>query len=307
MGYFDDFEEPVKEVGEVFEEVVEENLPVFAMLITEATEFLEEFESDFSELSFEWGNKDFDFYVERKAGVEPLLIEGELIRAESVNFEQWQAIHDYFFESGFEEDYMNIFDDIDRFGTVYRRGEMLCRVEGKMESMEDSDLDVDINCGFLDVKISETQEQFIGARGNPGIFTIFFSDAVLNKEGVPVVRDSPLRAEMWVFGTPDNVTTNFENGFFTGEEDLGYEVEFAEQPFSPLDFNYYSSMESVMDLLGDANCTEEVEAGDDLITTLKYEEEANRPLATVSFSNDQIIAVSVGLAFTDNEDGKLCD
>jgi hypothetical protein len=278
---------------------------------SELNNFIDEIEDNFDSLEFLRSDNVIEWSLDY--GQNEVEIAAKEISAVKLTLEQWQGVHEFFIEKGFEEDLSNIVDGTTVAGTGYKNGPLLCIVVGGFPEVEDQDdtmeweIDVVISCGFRDVKISETQREFLDLRGNPGIFVILFSDIEFNEQGRLMKRETPLRADLWTFGNPDNVTTTFENGFFVEEEEIDGEIEFLAHSISPLDFTYSSNIDDVEALLGKTDCMEEVEAGPNTITTLKYEEKLDTPLVSVSFSDDQIIAVSVGLAFTENDNEKLCN
>ena len=151
-----------------------------------------------------------------------------------------------------------------------------------------------------DEQLEEPLQVFLNKRGNPGIFMTLFAYADLNGSGMPVALDDPLRLDTWTFGEPSNVVTQFENRVFVSEESLTESVALMNHQVSPLDFTLSSTPQLVINMLGEADCEHEEEAGEDTLRTLKYNETDSRPLVSVSFSDENILSVMVGIAFTDD-------
>jgi hypothetical protein len=278
--------------------------------VSEISNLLDEIETQDSSVKFLRSDSVFEWHADYGQTITDVL--AKKITADKLTLEQWQGLHDFFLKREFEEDLSNIVDGTTEAGTGYKNGHLVCKLLGSFPAIEDQDdseleISVDLSCGFLDTKVSETQKDFLDLRGNPGIFTILFSEVKLNDKGNPIKRETPLRSEIWTFGNPNNVTTSFENGFFVQEEKIDGQIEFLSHEVSPLYFTFNSSIDDVEALLGEADCVEKVEAGSNTLRTLKYEEKIDRPLVSISFSDDQLIAVSVGLAFTENDNEKLCE
>ncbi len=151
---------------------------------------------------------------------------------------------------------------------------------------------------------NNTQQQFLQARGIPGIFVILFSDAMLDDTGKPIQRPKPIRAETWTFGAPHNVISTFENNFFIQEESSNQTAELMSHSINPLSFTFDTTQSDIKELLGPPDCQTEADGGSHTIHTLKYQETTNRPYATVSFRDDQIMSVTVGIAFSESK--QLC-
>lgn len=152
-----------------------------------------------------------------------------------------------------------------------------------------------------------TQQAFIESRGIPGVYMIYFSDTKFDENKKPVARDYISRVESWTFGNPTNKTSNFQNNFFTDEEDLDDSILLMNHNINPLWFKETTTVKDVTGLLGKADCEVTEEAGVHTIRTLKYEETATKPVVSVSFSEDQIIAATVGIAFkSDYTSDTLC-
>ena len=153
-----------------------------------------------------------------------------------------------------------------------------------------------------------SQGAFIETRGIPNVYMILFSGAELDNAGRPVARREIRRLDNWIYGSPYNSLALFDSGFFVSEkkmEDVGI---LDKNSISPLLFTSATQPSNVIQLLGNPSCEENIKAGKNTIRTLKYEGTAKRPVVSVSFSDNQIIAATVGIAFAleDSKSDSLC-
>lgn len=181
------------------------------------------------------------------------------------------------------------------------------------KTLSDPETKEQINEGLLDLKEviadlrdhdgaaeKSTQEAFLAVRENPGIFMILFSDDYLNTSGEVVKRNTPLRAETWTFGTPDNLISEFENGFFTGETPLGETLDLMPHDISPLWFRVGMSEKDVIKRFKNPSCETIAKVGTQTFKTLKYAENDVNPYITTLLVDDRLAAVTVGVAFAEN-------
>lgn len=162
--------------------------------------------------------------------------------------------------------------------------------------------------GDSDKILISSQETFIESRGVPNMYMILFSGAEFDKAGRPVAREEIRRIDNWMYGDPYNSLVLFDNGFFVSEKKMKDMGIFEKNPISPLSFISATKPNDIIQMLGTPSCEENVKAGKNTIKTLKYEGTTNKPVTVVSFSDDQIIAVTVGIAFTseDSKSNSLC-
>ncbi len=151
------------------------------------------------------------------------------------------------------------------------------------------------------------KEVYIEERGIPEIYIIMISYDKINKEGVPVEREKPLIFETWTYGKPHNKQVIFENGFFLEEKDLPSEDVFLKNSLDPTNFRADITKEEALSLLGVAECKATEDAGSDILTTYRFKETESRPVSSVTFLNEKLIFLSVGIVFTGDENGQLCE
>ena len=156
--------------------------------------------------------------------------------------------------------------------------------------------------------VISAQETFIETRGIPNIYMILFSGAELDNAGRPVARQEIRRLDNWIYGSPYNALALFDSGFFVSEKKMEDAGVLDKNSISPLLFTSATQPNDVRQLLGNPSCEESIEAGKNTIKVLKYEGTASRPVASISFSDNQIIGATVGIAFTaeNSENNSLC-
>ena len=149
----------------------------------------------------------------------------------------------------------------------------------------------------VDYKSADAQSAFIKTRGIPDIYTIFFSDAEFDEKGRVVQKEETRRIDTWFYDGPYDSVVSFDNGFFVEEKDIKDSIDLKEHSISPLFFTSTTKPEDVTGLLGFPDCAEEFKTEGDIIVTIKYNITPERPLVSVSFSDDKIISATVGIAF----------
>ncbi len=158
-------------------------------------------------------------------------------------------------------------------------------------------------CGYSE----NAQQAFLDVRGNPDVYMILFSDARFDETGRVVVRAQPTRIETWTFDAPDNVVASFENGYYLSEEPTGLTIDVQDHDISPLEFDFNTSKSDIRRLMGgNPDCSTEADGGPHQIEVMKYESTYDRPGGTFSFSDNQIMAVTMGVGYSEFPD-KLCE
>jgi len=150
----------------------------------------------------------------------------------------------------------------------------------------------------VDYESADAQAAFIKARGIPDMYTIFFSDAEFDEKGRVAQKEETRRIDTWFYDGPYNSVVNFDNGFFIEEKDIKDSIDLKEHSISPLFFTSATKPVDVTELLGFPDCAEEFKTEGNTIVTIKYNIAPERPLVSVSFSDDKIISATVGIAFT---------
>ncbi len=150
------------------------------------------------------------------------------------------------------------------------------------------------------------REAFIKTRGLPEAYVIIASYDEI-KEGVPVKRDEPVWFEIWFYGNPYNKRVVFENGFFKEEGRIDNVDGFIDNNISPLFFTENTTKNEIQSVFGAHSCAITEQAGSDILTTYRFKETVNTPLAATSFVNEKIIAVSSGIVFLGDNENSLCE
>ncbi len=146
---------------------------------------------------------------------------------------------------------------------------------------------------------------FIKTRGIPEAYIIIISYDEI-KEGVPVKRDEPLWFEVWFYGEPYNKKVVFENGFFKKETKIDAIDDFIDNSVSPLFYTNNTTKNEMQSIFGVSDCIITEKAGNDTLTTYRFEEKATTPLTAITFINEKIIAVSSGIVFLGDNENSLC-
>jgi len=149
------------------------------------------------------------------------------------------------------------------------------------------------------------REIFIETRGVPEAYMIIISYDEI-KEGVPIKRENPLRFETWFYKEPYNSKVIFENGFFKGEKNIGETEGLEENSASPLAFDKKTSKSEIQNIFGKESCILTERAGADVLTTYRFKETNNTPLAAVTFVNERLISATVGIVFLSDNEQELC-
>ncbi len=158
---------------------------------------------------------------------------------------------------------------------------------------------------YKDVSLREI---FIEEKGIPEAYLILISYDKLTEENFPIKRDKPLFFETWIYSKPYNKKIVFENGFFLEEGRIKESDIFFKNRISPLLFTTDTRTEDIIDIFGEEACVFKEEAGGDIITTYRFEdsEEKGLPVSSVTFVNEKLISVSVGIVFLGDNEEKLC-
>ncbi len=166
---------------------------------------------------------------------------------------------------------------------------------------------IDIKNPFLRSYTNEEniRELFIETRGMPEAYVLIISYDKI-KEGVPIKRENPLQFEVWFYGDPYNNKVVFENGFFKEEKRISATDDFIGNSVNPLIFNEGTSKSMVQSIFGTPSCTLTEKAGEDVLTTYRFKETNNTPLAAVTFVNEKLISVTAGIVFLSDNEEQLC-
>ncbi len=149
------------------------------------------------------------------------------------------------------------------------------------------------------------REFFVETRGLPEAYVLTISYDKI-KEGVPVKREDPLQFEVWFYGDPHNKKVVFENGFFKEEKSISSVDDFTENSVNPLFFSEKTTESEVKSVFGVPSCTITDNAGEDVLTTYRFKETENKPLAAVTFMNEKLISATVGVVFLSQNEESLC-
>lgn len=149
------------------------------------------------------------------------------------------------------------------------------------------------------------REVFIKKRGIPEVYVIIISYDEI-KEGVPVKRSKALRFETWLYGDPYSEKIVFENGFFKENSNISNVDGLVKNNVDPLFFNENTTKREVQEMFGLPSCTITESAGNDILTTHRFKETTTSPLMAVTFLNEKITAVSVGIVFLGDNENSLC-
>jgi hypothetical protein len=149
------------------------------------------------------------------------------------------------------------------------------------------------------------RELFIETRGFPEAYVLIVSYDKI-EEGVPIKREESLRFEVWFYGYPYNKKVVFENGFFKEEGSISSADGLIENSVSPLFFNEKTTKSEVQGVFGAPSCIITDNAGEDVLTTYRFKETENKPLAAVTFMNEKLISATVGVVFLSENEESLC-